>query len=76
MEDRVIDITADLIHEVTRLSKVGEIPLNEKNMRKIVLDNTGSSYNGRGIVISKIKQDDVRYLCKILTTKFCGSSRE
>lgn len=76
MEDRVIDITADLIHDVTGLSKVGEIPLNEKNMRNIVLDNTGSSYNGRGIAISKIKQDDVRYLCKILTTKFYGSSRE
>ena len=45
-------------------------------MRKIILDNTGSNYNGRGIVISKIKKDDVRYLCKFLTTKFCGSSRE
>lgn len=76
LEDRVIDITADLIHDVIGLSKSSVIPLNEKNMRKIVISNIGSSYNGRGIVISKIKQDDVRYLCKILTTKFCTNSRE
>ena len=76
MEDRVIDITADLIHEVTGLSKEGEMPLNEKKIKNVVLENTGSSYNGRGIVITKIRQDDVRYLCKILTTKFCANSRE
>lgn len=76
LDDRVIDITTYLIHEVNSLSKSGVILFNEKNVKKTVLDNTKSSYNGKGIVISKIQQDDVRYLCKILTSKFCANSRE
>lgn len=76
LDDRVIDITANLIHEVKGLSKSRVIPFNEKNVKKIMLDNTKSSYNGRGIVIRKIIQDDVRYVSKILTSKFCANYRE
>lgn len=76
LDDRVINITTDLIHEVISLSKIGVIPFNEKNVKKTVMDNTKSSYNGRGIVVSKIIQDDARYVCKILTSKFCANSRE
>ena len=50
MGENVIDISEKLIHEVTRLCNQGSIPLNEKN------------YNGRGIIISQIKQDDIRIL--------------
>lgn len=54
------------IHEVTILCNEGSIPVNENNAKKLVLDNTKFVYNGRGIVIRKIKKDDVRFLSRIL----------
>lgn len=74
--DNVIDISEDLIHEVTRLCNQGSIPLNEKNVKKFVIENTKSTYNGREIVISQIKKDDVRFVKKIIATKLCSSSRD
>ncbi len=52
------------------------IPFNEKNVNKFVLENTKSIYNGRGIIITKIKQDDVRFVSRIIATKICSISRE
>ena len=45
-------------------------------MKKVVFENTKSKYNGRGILISKIKQHDVRFGNRIMTSKICSSSRE
>ena len=53
--DNVIEISANLIHEVTGLCNEGTILVSAKNVKKLVLDNTKFVYNGRGIVINKIK---------------------
>ena len=74
--DNVVEISANLIHEVTALCNEGSIPVNEKNVKKLVLDNTKSFYNGRGIVISKIKLDDVKFLSGIIAARMCYSSKE
>lgn len=77
--DNVIDISAKLIHEVTRLCNQGSIPLNEKNVKKIMIENTKSTYNGRGIIISQIKKDDVtfvRFVSKMISTKLYSSSSD
>ena len=63
----------NLTYEVTGLRNEGSIPLNEKNVKMVVLENTKSTYNRRGIVISKIKQDDVRYVRKNMVGKICSS---
>lgn len=52
MGENVVEISANLIHEVTSLSTEGSIPLNEKNVKKVVLENTQSINNGRVIEIS------------------------
>lgn len=71
-----MQISTNLIHDVTSLRYEGYIALNKKNMKKVVLGNAHSTYNGRGIVISKIKQDDVIFFRKTMTSKMCSSSRE
>lgn len=71
--DNVIQFFANLIHEVTRLCNEGSILVNEKNVNKLVDDNTKSVYNGRGIVIRKIKQRHVRFLSRIIVARMCYS---
>ena len=51
----VVNNSDNLIHEVTRLCNEGSIIVNEKNVKKLVIENTKSKYNRRGIIIHKIK---------------------
>lgn len=74
--DQIIEISSDLIHEVTGLSNKGKIPINEKNVKKTVLENTKTKWNGRSMMLSLIKQDDVRFISKILAYQMNSSSRE
>ena len=55
MQDNVIDIYVDLIHEVTSLSKQGSVPIGEKLVKKKVESYTKAVYNGKVMVISSIK---------------------
>ena len=38
--EQVVDITSDLLHEVTRVRNKGKIPINEKNVKKVLEANT------------------------------------
>lgn len=58
------------------LCNKGSISINEKNVKKLVLENTKSAYSRRGIVTSKIKQDDVIFMSRIIAKKICSSSRD
>lgn len=61
MQDSVADILANLIHEVSGLSKKGNVPIGEIMVKKKVESYTKEMYNGKVVVISRIKQDDVRF---------------
>lgn len=66
MEDSVFDILVDLIHEVTILCNQGSVPIGEKLVKKKVERYTKVVYNGKAMVINTIKQDDVRFLSRII----------
>ena len=55
MQDNVVDISADLIHEATSFSKQGSVPIGEKLIKKKVESYTKEVYNGKAMVISSIK---------------------
>lgn len=75
MEDNVVDISADFIHEVNGLSKQGSVPRGKKLVKKKVERYTKAIYNGKAMVIRTIKQDDVRFLSRIITYSICASSK-
>ena len=66
IQDNVVDVSINPIHEVTGLSKEGSVPIGEKLVKKKVESYTKVVYNGKSMVISSIKQDDVRFLSKII----------
>ena len=66
MEDNVVDISIDLVHEVTSLSKQGSIPIGEKLVKKKVERYTKVVYIGKAMVINTIKQDDIRFLSRMI----------
>lgn len=74
--DQVVEIKSDLIHGMNGLINKGKIPISEKNVKKFVLDNTKTKWNGRGMMLSLIQQDDVGFIIKILSYKMSSSSRE
>ena len=53
MEDNVVDILANLIHEVTSLRKQGSVPIGEKLVKKVESFMKVVS-NGKAIMISTI----------------------
>ena len=55
MQDNVVDIHANLIHEVTSFSKQGNVPIGEKMVKRKVENYTKEVYNGKTMVISSIK---------------------
>ena len=71
MQDNVVDISTDLIHEATSLSKQGNVPIDEKLVKKKVESYTKAMYNGKAMVINTIKQDDVRFLSRIISFFWC-----
>ena len=73
MEDNIVDTLADLIHEVVDLSKQGSVPIGEKLVKKKFESYTKVAYNGKAMVISTIKQDDVRFLRRIIACSICVS---
>ena len=75
MGDNVVYISINLIREVTSLRKQGNIPIGEKIIKKKVESYTKSVYNGKEMVISTIRQHDVRFLSKILAYSICASSK-
>ena len=75
MGEDVVDISANLIHEVTGLSKQGSVPIGEKLVKKKVESYTKAIYNGKTMVISSIKQDDVRFLSRIIAYLVCTNSK-
>lgn len=75
MQDNVIDIFADLIHEVTSRSKQGSVPIGEKMVKKKVESYSKAMYNGKAMVINTIKQDDVRLLSRIIAYSICVRSK-
>ena len=75
MQDNVVDISIDLIHEVTSLSKQGSVPIGEKLVKKKVESYTKAVYNGKAMVINTIKQDDVIFLSRIISYSICASSK-
>ena len=75
MQDNVVDISTNLIHEVTGLRKKGSVPIGEKMVKKKVESYTKVVYNGKAMVISSIKQDDVRFLSRIIAYSVCASSK-
>ena len=72
----MIEISANLNHEVAGLTNEGAITINEKNVKKAMLENTKSEYNERCIMISKIKKHDVKFINRIIASKICLISRE
>ena len=75
MQDNVVDISTNLIHEVTSLSKQSSVPIGDKMVKKKVESYTKVGYNGKAMVISTIKKDDVRFLSRIITSSICTSSK-
>ena len=75
MQENVVNISSDLIHEVTGLSKQGSVLIGEKLVKKKVESYTKEIYNGKAMVISTIKQDDVRFLSRIISYSVCASSK-
>ena len=75
MQDNVVEIFAYLIHEVTCLNKEGSVPIDEKMVKKKVKIYTKEKYNGKAMVISSIKWDDVRFLSRIITYSVCAISK-
>ena len=75
MGDRVVDISIDLIHEVTSLRKKGIVSVGDKLVKKKVELNTKAIYNGKAMVINTIRQHDVRFLSRIIAYSICASSK-
>ena len=75
MEDSVLYILADLIHEVTSLSKQGRVPIGEKMVKKKVESYTKVVYNGKDMMIITIKKDDVIFLSRIIAYSICEISK-
>ena len=75
MQDSVVDISTDLIHEVIGLCKQGSVPIGEKMVKKKVESYTRAVYNGKAMVIITIKKDDVRFLSRIIAYSICASSK-
>lgn len=72
MGDNVANILANLIHEVTGLSKQGSVPISEKLVKKKVESYIKAIYNGKAMVINTIRQHDVRFLSRIITNSICA----
>ena len=66
---------SDLIHEVTGLSKQDTISIGEKMVKKKVENYTKVVYNGKAMVISTIKKNDVIFLSRIISYSICASSK-
>lgn len=75
MGDNVFDISSDLAHEVVGLRKQGSLPNGVKLVKKKVELNTKVVYNGKAMVVSTIRQHDVKLLRKIITSSICASSK-
>lgn len=75
MQNSIVDISTDLIHKVTGLCKQGSVPIGEKMVKKKVESYTKAVYNGKAMVINTIKQDDVRFLSRIIAYSLCASSK-
>lgn len=76
MGENVVEMSVDLIHEVTSLSKEDINPIGEKLVNKKVEQYTKVIYNAQKFTImSTIKQDDVRFVRKIIAAGICASSR-
>ena len=75
MEDNVVDILDNLIHNITSLRKQGSAPIGEKLVKKKVESYTKVVYNGMTMVINTIKQDDVEFLTRIIAYYICASSK-
>ena len=74
--NNVVEIYTNFIHEVTRLCNEGSIPVNEKNVKKLVSNNTKILYKGKGMVINKVRQHDGIFISRIISTRICYGSRE
>ena len=74
MQGNVVDISVNLIHEVTGLSKQGSVPIDEKMVKKKVKSYTKVVYNRKAMVITTIKKYDVRFLSRIISYSVCASS--
>ena len=59
MLDCVVDISTNLVHEVTSLSKQDSVPIGEKMVKKKVESYTKAICNGKAMMINTMKQDDV-----------------
>ena len=75
MGDNVVDISTNLIHEVSGLSKQVSVPIGNKMVKKKVESYAKVVYNGKAMVTSAIKQDDVRFLSIIIAYSICASSK-
>lgn len=75
MGDNVVEISTNLIHEVTGICKQGSISVGEKLVKKKVEQNTKAVYNGKAMVISTIKQHDVRFMSRVIASSIYASSK-
>lgn len=75
MENSVVNISANLIHEVASLIKQGSVPIGEKLVNKKVEIYKKVVYNRKAIVIITIKQDGVRFFSRIIAYSICASSK-
>ena len=71
----VVEISTNLIHEVTSLRKQGSVPIGAKLVKKKVEIYTKEIYNGKAMAIKTIRQHDVRYLSRIIAYCICASSK-
>ena len=71
----IICINNDLIQKVTGLRNEGCIPINIKNVRKLVETNLNTSFDGRNMKINTIQDDGVRFINKFLGYKVNHGSR-
>ena len=55
------------------LRKQGSVLIGEKKVKKKVDSYTTTIYNGNSMMIRTIKQDDVRFLTRIITYSICAS---
>jgi len=73
-----IEITADLIHHVTRLPKTGEKVPMDMPMAKMVQDELGSEEGGtnsKGIRISQVRHDSVKWALTIIVVCLTNAGR-
>lgn len=71
----VVDISDNLIYEVTSLSKQGSVPIGEKMVNKKVENYTKAFYNDKAMMINTIQQYDVCFLTRIIAYSLCASSK-